>query len=856
MRHSVLRYFLFGLSLFVALAGRVSARDIGELDILNEAYPRAFFFRASESACTVQRYPTYESWEQQFNRLQGIMGKCLDEECIGREPRNIEFFSRFKQEHPRQAVLLHFNGNARDPRYHTERYFPGHWIYRKATAILKDVPAESGETVIALKDARDFRVNTGRYRTSNDDIALFGITSDGKHDWLHCEQVQLISVDVKANTITVRRGCYGTKPLRFQADQSRAAAHAVEGPWGKTNNIMWFYNFATHCPRDREGKTCADHLVEDLAEWFGPGGKLAAFDGLEFDVMHNQTRGDTDGDGDEDHGIVDGVNRYGIGMVEFARQLRQRMTDNFVIQGDGALGGGGSRSQRAWGLLNGIESEGWPNLREWEMEDWSGGLNRHFFWRDNARSPVFNYVNHKWIESVPDKPGMHRNPKVVFPRHRLVFAACQFFDAATCYSFAPRNDPDGKFGVWDELRCGVDNKVGWLGRPEGPPVRLAAQTPDLLAGNGKGKTVAERISGNVQVAWTEDAVTVTARTQDASDLRFTIRGIPAHGSDLCAFVTMTGETMTGCPREMARFAEVGVSGGVVDLMAGTPLETGMKLRGTDKEVPIDRTTGASFRAGPREIAGKQLPTYFVHPPYRTTVGYTFWTQEAIVPRDGELRFCIGMGELSPERSDGVRFEVHLAEVSNRNASKYRKIFEETTNRHEWLPQSISLARYAGKCVRLKFVADCGPKDNSTTDHAHWGDVKIARAGMSDDQITPAKSYMTWVNDRPFDSSFYYRHICSDEVDLSFVIEGTEPVTLHSVTVHAHPDAIYRVFENGIVLANPSYRPFTFDLAKLTPGRTYQRIQAVATQDVQTNNGQLVGNQLTLGERDALFLKRR
>ena len=537
----------------LALYGQMlRARDIEQLDVLKDHYPRAFFFRATESAFNERRYPTYESWERQFNRLQGIMGKCLDEECIGREPRNVEFFSRFKQDHPRQAVLLHFNGNARDPRYHTERYFPGHWIYRKATEILDDVAKKRGVTTIRVADARDFHVNAGRYRTSNDDIALFRTTVDGKHDWDYCEQVQLISADTKANTITVRRGCYGTEPLSFAAGRSRAAAHAVEGPWGKTNNIMWFYNFSTHCPRDDEGQTCADRLVDELAEWFGPTGKLAAFDGLEFDVMHNQTRGDTDGDGIEDHGVLDGVNCYGIGMVQFARQLRERMTDNFVIQGDGALGPGGSRSQRAFGLLNGIESEGWPNLNQWEMEDWSGGLNRHFFWRANARKPAFNYVNHKWIEPVPGQPGVSRQPEVDFSRHRLVFAVCQFFDAAICYSLPPKNDPDHRFGVWDELRCGVEHKVGWLGRPEGPAVRVARQSPDLLQGMGHGSSLAARIVGDVRVTCDGDDVRVMARNSDADDLRFSVRGIPTAGAELTAFLTMRGESMTGYPSEMAR----------------------------------------------------------------------------------------------------------------------------------------------------------------------------------------------------------------------------------------------------------------------------------------------------------------
>ena len=59
-------------------------------------------------------------------------------------------------------------------------------------------------------------------------------------------------------------------------------------------------------PRDAQGRTCADLLVDDLAAWFGAGGKLAAFDGLEFDVLFNETHGDTDGDGELDHGVIGG----------------------------------------------------------------------------------------------------------------------------------------------------------------------------------------------------------------------------------------------------------------------------------------------------------------------------------------------------------------------------------------------------------------------------------------------------------------------------------------------------------------------------------------------------------------------
>jgi hypothetical protein len=115
--------------------------------------------------------------------------------------------------------------------------------------------------------------------------------------------------------------------------------------------------------------------------------------------------------------------------------------------------------------------------------------------------------------------------------------------------------------------------------------------------------------------------------------------------------------------------------------------------------------------------------------------------------------------------------------------------------------------------------------------------------------------MTWANDRPFTSTYYYPDIRSPRVNVSFQVESTEPILLTSVRAYAHPDAMVRVFEHGMVLANPSHRPYTFDLAALSPGRHYRRLQATANQDTETNNGQPVGSTVTLGERDALFLLR-
>ncbi len=824
------------------------------LRILEPNYPRAFFFRAAESQAANPRI-SYEAWARDFSRLMGIMGKALDEEVLGREERNPEFFTRFKRAHPDQVVLLHFNGNARDPRYHTGHYFAGHWIYRAATEILADIPAESGETTIRVRDASDFKVGTGRYRNANDDLALFAVTPDGRHDWNQCEQVQLLAVDRAANTLRIRRGCYGTRPLAFKAGAARAAAHQTEGPWGKTNHLMWYYNFATHCPRDAAGRTAADLLVADLAAWFGPGGKLAAFDGLEFDVMFNETRGDTDGDGRVDDGVIDGVNRYGIGVVEFARQLRARLGPRRIIQGDGALGPGGQRSQRAFGILNGIESEGFPNLHDWAFDDWSGGLNRHAFWAAHAHAPAFSYINHKWNENVPGQPGEHRNPDVPFSRHRLALAGAQFTDAAVAFAFTPARDPGGLTGIWDELRGGKLGRAGWLGRPEAPVVHLATAAPDLLAGSGSGTALARRLAGAVRHEVTPAGIRISPTLPRADRVVFTVSGIPTDGPDLVLQLELAADPRHAHPPEMARFVSVELSGGARSLLGSPPDSTGLGRRGRSEE-PLAGDTGARVQWQPRTtIGGRTLAGYSIHPPYTAGKGYVFWTRDVDVPAAAELRFELALSDRAPGRSDGIWFKVLAAEIDGERAGQFRSLFEQSVHAHAWHPARVPLAPFAGKRVRLKFVADCGPKDNATTDQGFWADVKLVPAGFEEQHVTPPATSMTWAGVRPFTSTFTFRDVRSLTVDLTLTLDGPETVTLVRLAAHPRPDAMYRVFEHGLVLANPSRRPLTVDPGELTPGRSYRRLTGTATQDPATNNGEAVAGPLTLGERDALFLQR-
>jgi hypothetical protein len=842
--------------LVVGPAQRADAEDLQSLRVLGPEYPRAFFFRASESLAANARMP-YDRWDACFSRLMGIEGKVLEEEIPGRSIRNVDAFTRFKQRHPEQLVLLHYNGNARDPRYQREAYFAGHFLYFNGAKILDDVPAEAGQTEIRVADASLFRTGVGRYRWSNDDVGLCALDADGKPNWHESEQAQLISVDPRRGVIRVKRGCYGTAPRAFRAGQSYAAAHVTEGPWGRISNLLWYYNHATVCPRDRNGRTSSQIHVEELAGRFLPGGELEVFAGLEFDVLHHEvgSRGgkfgvDCNADGEIDNGVVDGLNVYGIGVVELCRALREKLGPNRLILADGM----GLRNQRALRILNGIESEGWPTLSDWEIRDWSGGLNRHFFWAANAHPPVFNYVNHKFT-TAGDAPGSRKVPEVPLSVHRLVFAAATFTDSAVCYSFAAPKRPDEVFGIWDELRKGTENELGWLGRPLGPAVRLASSRADLLEGGGEviGPPLAERFVGEgIAFSPGENGLKIEAVDRGAGSLRFRLCSVPCDGPDLFVSVVADAAPRAGYPPEIPRMTWVGIAPPEGQLVRKEPPAVGMCLR-EGQETRITPESGASVRWMPaRSLGGETHDCYMVHPPYKESVGYAFWEREAHVPEDGSLELFTGMGEKSPTRSDGVTFRVLAAEAKAGGPAAYRPLLEQSQVESKWVRHQVSLADWAGRRVRLRFVSDCGPGDNSTTDHSYWGDVCVSTPDRREGLTEPVR-HMTWVNDRAFTSGFYFHDVRSGSIDLEFEVEGSEPMRIEAIRAAAYPDVIYRPFQRGLVLANPSPRPFEFDLPRLVPGRRFRRLRGSAEQDPIANDGSPVAGRITLGPQEGLFL---
>ena len=161
---------------------------------------------------------------------------------------------------------------------------------------------------------------------------------------------------------------------------------------------------------------------------------------------------------------------------------------------------------------------------------------------------------------------------------------------------------------------------------------------------------------------------------------------------------------------------------VLDLMDPTVrVVRGFCPRGEEETVGIPMITLGEFQRTRARSGGEERACIFTHPPYASgRVGYVFGRYEVALPVEFGTQFEFGMGMRDGlDATDGVTFKVLVAAGGER---------AELWNQHhaelKWKDVSVDLSRYTGKTVTLILVADCGPADNTTADHALWADPRI------------------------------------------------------------------------------------------------------------------------------------
>jgi len=95
-----------------------------------------------------------------------------------------------------------------------------------------------------------------------------------------------------------------------------------------------------------------------------------------------------------------------------------------------------------------------------------------------------------------------------------------------------------------------------------------------------------------------------------------------------------------------------------------------------------------------------------------------------IPKDPVLRFGIALDPQvwSPEKGDGVQFEIQIAENGSVQTifSKYIDPKNNGTDR-KWNDFLINLSKFKKRVVCVNFKTCCGPNNNCAYDWAYWGD---------------------------------------------------------------------------------------------------------------------------------------
>jgi hypothetical protein len=375
--------------------GREAGAAPLDLEVFRQGYPRGFFFRQTERDARSGEY-TFEEWESMFLPLGGIMGKVLNEEHDYSNRNNLSFFQRYKQNNPGKLVMVHYNGTGRRPKDEAfTNFFAGHWLYYEGTKLTQLLgTASSATATLHVADTSVFSMK--RYREGPaDDIAIAVVGTDGKPDWNRVEQVRLKSIDTTRRTITVERGAYGSRTRAFPKG-SYLAAHVTTGPYhfsgGPVEDFgLWSYNFATVGPKDSRGRTGWQALADDLVEKFGPGGELESFDGISIDVLSFDLWGRRAGevDANADGRADGGVDAVVLGTIDFTRALRERLPGKIILS-DGGLpqrSQSDFETQRSFGHMNGMESEGYVTTEDVGLNQLSRGRTCSTSGRRTARPP-------------------------------------------------------------------------------------------------------------------------------------------------------------------------------------------------------------------------------------------------------------------------------------------------------------------------------------------------------------------------------------------------------------------------------------------------------------------------------------
>ena len=403
---------------------------------------------------------SYEDWVDQQLMPHG-QAVDLQTNILRFEPENWKYANRFAAEHPETMVLSTWRAASGmpkgtpddgDPLGVSNISFPGHFVLSPGTTVAGSGINPASE-IIRVASTDNMRRGPA---------LLVETTPSGEKLWDRFEYVLIQRVDPVANTVEVRRQFNGSPAARVFPS---GTTELLPMPWDDRNRkpfTDFFFNLSEHCPRDENGQTAMDILVQDMVGPLREGGPLDLIAGVDLasgPLTVNPKLADYDLDG-----TVDDDSVYRRGVETFYKRIRK------VIGQDGVLTT--SLDKEFAQYINGVNQEGLANPDDpWEHT--TRTVNNVLSWEKFAQLPVVGLALQQ-----------HMDREETLLRVQLQRLLSGY---SVCLGMAADIETGSGSRALDEIKRielygGEMQRPHWLGKAVGMS-RPAAMTPNLLNGS-------------------------------------------------------------------------------------------------------------------------------------------------------------------------------------------------------------------------------------------------------------------------------------------------------------------------------------------------------------------------------------
>jgi hypothetical protein len=432
------------LASFCMFDSQAGQETPAQLDIFSDKPLKQMYFRYAEGSL---RHAPSEKWIKRWSRFDGLVLKAFGEEGGYFGDKERQTLRQFKQQYPSKALLLHFNGRARDPMFPLIKGQARDFLYFAGTKSSSNISSSETISTISVKNPSVFAMTRSLPEGVYDDVVIVKYDRSNGIDWTQYEHAKLLEVNVEKRQIKVQRDITHRGRIALGAGQAHIARHAAKGPFfPKSKQRLWEYNWFAAADAYNASHSLQRSLIDFLVAQLTVSHSF--FDGVSIDVLTetrlSRTGGypgllDLDQDGDGDIPTPASDLKHAKSMYQFLRNLRAALPTDKLIIADGDY-----VNQRAMDYVNGIESEGWPNYRDPQLVQWSSGLNKQLYWNQFGLLPHLSYFK---LAEYFDSKNAKINPtdKV----RRLTVAAAVLTDSIVVPAHRPHGLP---FHKWPEFR--------------------------------------------------------------------------------------------------------------------------------------------------------------------------------------------------------------------------------------------------------------------------------------------------------------------------------------------------------------------------------------------------------------------